>query len=213
MIRAFVGAGGKTTRIHELVAQFRAKGKRVFVTTSTHMFIEPDTVLSDDAERILGELNQKGYVMAGIPENGKIRPLSPETYRRVCAQAEEVLVEADGSNRKPIKFPNSTEPVIYDNVEEIVVVCGLQALGKPLREAAHRPELVMACLGVSGETVITLEHIVRLVREGYLRPMEQRHRNVSVYPAGGTRQQKEEFLRLLEMRKEHESDHEIAVVG
>ena len=213
MIRAFVGAGGKTTRIHELAADFRARGKRVFVTTSTHMFIEPDTVLSDDPERILAELNGRGYVMAGIPENGKIRALSPETYRRVCAQADEVLLEADGSCQKPIKFPNSTEPVIYDNVEQIVVVCGLQALGKPLREVAHRPELVMACLGVSGETVITPEHIVKLVQEGYLRPLERRYRNVSVYPAGGTRWQRAEFLRLLEMRKEHESDHENSVVG
>ena len=202
MIRAFVGAGGKTTRIHELAAEFRAKGKRVFVTTSTHMFIEPDTVLSDDPERILWELNRRGYVMAGIPDHGKIRPLSPETYRRVCARAEEVLVEADGSNRKPIKFPNSTEPVIYDNVEEIVVVCGLQALGKPLREAAHRPELAMACLGVSGETVMTPEHIVKLVREGYLRPLKRQYRNVSVYPAGGTQQQRAEFLRLLNQEEQ-----------
>lgn len=202
MIRAFVGAGGKTTRIHALAAQFRAEGKRVFVTTSTHMFIEPDTVLSDDANLIIAELKQKGYVMAGIPENGKIRALSPETYRRVCVQADEVLVEADGSNQKPIKYPNSTEPVIYDNVEEVVVVCGLHALGKPLREVAHRPELVMACLGVPEETVIIPEHIAKLVLDGYLRPMKEGHRKVSVYPAGGTRQQREEFLGLLENEEE-----------
>ena len=202
MIRAFVGAGGKTTRIHELAADFRARGKRVFVTTSTHMFIEPDTVLSDDADSILAVLNRTGYVMAGIPHNGKIRPLSPETYRRVCAQADEVLVEADGSSQKPVKFPNSTEPVLYDNVEEIVVVCGLQALGKPLREVAHRPELVKACLGVSEDTVITEEHLVKLVRKGYLCPLAEKHRNLSVYPAGGTREQRAEFLRLLENEEE-----------
>ena len=68
MIRAFVGAGGKTTLIHEQAAAFRAEGKTVLVTTSTHMFIEPDTVLSDDPEVILAQLNRTGYVMAGIPE-------------------------------------------------------------------------------------------------------------------------------------------------
>lgn len=197
MIRAFVGAGGKTTRIHALAAEFRAQGKRVFVTTSTHMLIEPDTVLSDDANLILAELNRSGYVMAGIPDGGKIRALSPETYCRVCAQADEVLVEADGSNRKPIKFPNPTEPVIDDNVEEIVVVCGLQALGKPLGEVSHRPELVKACLGASEETVITPGHIVKLVREGYLHPMENQQRKVSVYPVGGTPEQRAEFFQLL----------------
>lgn len=197
MIRAFVGAGGKTTLIHKQAAQFRAEEKRVFVTTSTHMFMEPDTVLSDDPEVILGELNRTGYVMAGIPEGEKIRSLSPGTYKKVCAHADVVLIEADGSNRKPIKFPNSTEPVLYDNVEEIVVVCGLQALGKPLREVAHRPELVKACLGAEDDTVITLEHIAVLVREGYLRPLGENYPKVSVYPAGGTEEQKNELLALI----------------
>ena len=197
MIRAFVGAGGKTTLIHKQAAQFRAEGKRVFVTTSTHMFMEPDTVLSDDPEVILGELNRTGYVMAGIPEGEKIRSLSPGTYKKVCAHADVVLIEADGSNRKPIKFPNSGEPVLYDNVEEIVVVCGLQALGKPLREVAHRPELVKACLGAEDDTIITLAHIAALVREGYLRPLGENYQKVSVYPAGGTEEQKNELLALI----------------
>lgn len=198
MIRAFVGAGGKTTLIHKQAAQFRAEGKRVFVTTSTHMFMEPDTVLSDDPEVILGELNRTGYVMAGIPEGEKIRSLSPGTYKKVCAHADVVLIEADGSNRKPIKFPNSTEPVLYDNVEEIVVVCGLQALGSPLMEAAHRPELVKACLGAEDDTLITLEHIAKLVCEGYLRPLQKEYRNVWVYPTGGTEAQKNELLALVD---------------
>ena len=198
MIRAFVGVGGKTTLIHKQAAQFRAEGKRVFVTTSTHMFMEPDTVLSDDPEVILGELNRTGYVMAGIPEGEKIRSLSPGTYKKVCAHADVVLIEADGSNRKPIKFPNSTEPVLYDNVEEIVVVCGLQALGSPLMEAAHRPELVKACLGAEDDTLITLEHIAKLVCEGYLRPLQKEYRNVWVYPTGGTEAQKNELLALVD---------------
>ena len=194
MIRAFVGAGGKTTLIHRQAELFRAEGKRVFVTTSTHMFIEPDTVLSDDADVIIAELNRTGYVMAGIPEGEKIRALSPETYETVCAHADVVLIEADGSNHKPIKYPNSTEPVLPDNVEEIVVVCGLQALGRPLVEVAHRPELVKACLGAQDDTIITLEHIARLVCEGYLRPLRNKCGKLSVYPAGGTEEQKKELL-------------------
>ena len=197
MIRAFVGAGGKTTLIHQQAAAYRAEGKRVFVTTSTHMFAEPDTVLSDDADTIIAELNRTGYVMAGIPEGEKIRALSPETFEKVCAQADVVLMEADGSNRKPIKFPNSTEPVLPDHVEEIVVVCGLQALGRPLVEVAHRPELVKACLGAQDDTIITLEHMAVLVREGYLRPLCKTYRKVSVYPAGGTEEQKKELLALI----------------
>ena len=201
MIRAFVGAGGKTTLIHQQAQQYRAEGKRVFVTTSTHMFIEPDTLLTDDAEQIIDQLRRTGYAMAGIREGEKIRALSPETYRRVCAFADEVLVEADGAGRKSIKFPKDTEPVIYDNVEQIVVVCGLSAIGRPLRQVAHRPELVMACLGVPEDTPITLEHIAKLVSRGYLQALRKKHpaSALSVYPAGGSR---EERSRLLSMLKE-----------
>lgn len=201
MIKAFVGAGGKTTLIHRQAEQYRGTGKTVFVTTSTHMFIEPDTLLTDDPEEIIHQLHRTGYAMAGIPEGEKIRALSPETYNLVCRHADVVLVEADGSARKPIKFPKASEPVIAENVEEIVVVCGLQAIGKPLKEAAHRPELVMACLGVSQDTIITLEHIAKLVREGYLRPLREKHPQaaLSVYPAGGSR---EEQCRILSLLKE-----------
>lgn len=201
MIRAFVGAGGKTTLIHKQAEQYRAEGKTVFVTTSTHMFIEPDTLLTDDPKDIIRQLCRTGYAMAGIPEGEKIRALSPETYRRVCAFADVVLVEADGAGCKYIKFPNATEPVICKNVEEIVIVCGLSALGRPLGEVAHRPKLVMACLGASEDTVITLEHIAKLVLQGYLRPLREKYPDVSlsVSPAGGS---SEEACRLLSMLKE-----------
>lgn len=199
MIRAFVGAGGKTTLIHQHAEQYRAEGKRVLVTTSTHMLIEPDTLLTDDPEEIIDRLLRTGYVMAGIPEGEKIRSLSPETYTRVCGFADVVLIEADGSNRKPVKFPRDTEPVIYDNVEEVVVVCGLHGIGKPLKEAAHRLELVMNCLGASEDSMLTLEHIAKLVFYGYLRPLQVKFPKIilSVYPAGGSNEDKALLLSLL----------------
>lgn len=52
----------------------------------------------------------------------------------------------------------------------------------------------MACLGVSEETVITPEAGAGEISA----PDGGKHRNVSVYPAGGTREQSAEFLRLLE---------------
>ena len=199
MIRAFVGAGGKTTLIHRQAEQYRAQGKTVFVTTSTHMFIEPDKLLTDDADITIGRLKRTGYAMAGLPEGEKIRALSPGTYRRGCAAADVVLVEADGSARKPVKFPNAAEPVIDANVDEIVIVCGLHAVGRPLGQAAHRPALAAACLGVPEHTPLTVEHIARLVLQGYLRPLRQKYPGVSlsVYPAGGTRAQAQRLLSIL----------------
>ena len=52
MIKAFVGAGGKTTEIFKEAEYFRGIGKKVFVCTSTHMFIQNDTLISDNKEEI-----------------------------------------------------------------------------------------------------------------------------------------------------------------
>lgn len=171
MIHAVVGSGGKTTLIKQLARQYRAEGKTVLVTTTTHMFIEEDTLLTDDAERILEVLKETGYAMAGIPEGEKIRALSKQTFRRVCAGADVVLVEADGSKQLPLKYPNASEPVIPEGTQRITVVCGLNALGRKAKDVCHRLELVCACLGIDGDTPITAEHVQKLVTRGYLIPL------------------------------------------
>jgi xanthine dehydrogenase accessory factor len=106
MIKAVVGSGGKTTLIHQLAKQYRKAGKKVFVTTTTKMLIEEDTLLSTDANEIIMKLNHEGYVLAGTPVGKKIIPLSSETYEAVCQHADVVLIEADGSRCLPLKYPN-----------------------------------------------------------------------------------------------------------
>lgn len=183
MITAVVGAGGKTTLIHRLAEAYRAEGKKVFVTTTTHMFSEPDTLLTDDAKEIIRQLEETGYVMAGLPCGEKISALPEETYAAVCAHADEVLVEADGSRHYPIKFPNETEPVIPENAEKIIVVCGLHALGKSAKDAAFRLELVKQCLNITDDTIITPMHIQQLVRKGYVEKLMQQYPNTEMYAA------------------------------
>ena len=184
MIIAVVGSGGKTTLIKKLAEQYRAEGKSVLVTTTTHMFIEKDTLLTDDADTILRALEESGYAMAGIPAGEKIRALSTETFRTVCTHADVVLVEADGSKHMPLKYPNDSEPVIPDNVEQIIVVWGSHGLYKPVREVCHRLELVVQCLGIDEETVITDEHVRKLIREGYILPLQKKYpqTEISIYP-------------------------------
>ncbi len=186
MIQAIVGAGGKTSLIKKYAEEYLAQGKKVFVTTSTHMFIEEDTLVTDHGDAIIEELERTGYVMAGNQaqrkeeafqaegeERPKIRALSEETYLKVCEKADAVLIEADGSKHLPIKFPSEKEPVIYQNVDEIIVVCGLHAIGHKAKEVSHRWELVKECLEISEETPVTAEHIQKLVRKGYLEPLKK----------------------------------------
>ena len=70
MIHVFVGAGGKSSLIRKLANQYRAEGKKVFVTTTTHMFIEEDTILSDDAEEIIRK--EVGLVFATVLEHAGV---------------------------------------------------------------------------------------------------------------------------------------------
>ena len=180
MIQAIVGSGGKTTLLKQLAEQYRAQGKRVLVTTTTHMFIEEDTLLTDDADTIIQALKDNGYVMAGVPDGVKFKALSEETYAAVCDHADVVLVEADGSKHMPLKYPNNTEPVIPDHTDEIIVVCGLNALGRPVKEVCHRLELVKGCLGIEDDAIVSPVHVQRLVAEGYLKPLREKYPNKKI---------------------------------
>ena len=174
-IIAVVGAGGKTTYIKKKAKEYLEQGKKVFVTTTTHMMSEEDTLVSDDANEIIKVLVEKGFVMAGRSCGEKIQALSEETYSKVCEYADIVLVEADGSKHMPLKFPAEYEPVIPENADEIVVVCGLQALGKPIEEVAHRLELVKKCLNEEEDTKVNISHIQKLVMKGYVEVMKEKY--------------------------------------
>lgn len=188
MITAVIGAGGKTSLIHTLAKRYQQEGKKVFVTTTTHMFVEPDTLLTEDTERILRALNENGYVMAGTYERGKTCPLPWQVYEAVCNAADEVLVEADGARHHAVKFPASHEPAVPANADRIIVVCGLHGLGQPLKEAAFRVTDVTRALGVGEETILTPSHYQVLIQKGYIEPMKEKfpQAEIQVYAASGT---------------------------
>lgn len=181
MIIAVVGAGGKTTRIHKLAEQYRKLGKKVLITTTTHMYREDGCILSGNVEDIIHELTSCGYCMAGMPaQHGKIQSLPKDVYEQVCTYADIVLVEADGSKGYPVKYPAAHEPVIPDNVTEIHVVMGLRAIGQPIKDVCHRMDRVLKCLAVTEDTLLTMEHIQKLVEEGYVKPLEKTYPKVSL---------------------------------
>ena len=170
MIYAFVGAGGKTTLLKNTAETFRRNGKTVLITPSTHMFVEPDALVTDDADTIIRVLQEIGYAMAGLSDGVKLCPLSKKTFDAVLPYADVTLVEADGSRMLPLKFPNRSEPVIPENTDVIYVVCGLNAVGQRAADVCHRMELVKECLGIQEGTIITLDHVKTLVTEGSINP-------------------------------------------
>ena len=64
---AIVGAGGKTSRIKNLTKEYVQQGKKVLVTTTTHMGLEQGMVLSDNLEDIRQQLEKQNVCICGSP--------------------------------------------------------------------------------------------------------------------------------------------------
>lgn len=164
LVIAFAGAGGKTTTIHEYAEAFRKEGRRVFITTSTNMAVEEDTMVDASREAMARQLTETGYLFAGrLKQPGKLMELEQDDYKYLCGLSDVVLIEADGSKRLPVKYPNATEPVIYDNVDYIVLIMGANALGRPIKDVMHRYELACEEFGFSPEENLTPDHIKLLI--------------------------------------------------
>ena len=178
---AVVGAGGKTTRIKHLTDKYVRQGKRVLITTTTHMYQEPGMILNDNLEDIRHQLDNQSYCICGMPvKEIKFGPLPDNIYEQACQLADIVLVEADGSRHMPIKFPAGNEPVIPCNVNEIQVVMGLHAIGQPFAKVSHRLDLVKKCLDVSDTDLVSRSHIEKLWKEGYEKPLREKYPDVKI---------------------------------
>lgn len=170
---AFVGAGGKTTSIYTLAKELSSLGKRVVITTTTHMFLPDDNgVLEENKELLLKQLNISGIAVAGIPCTekkalGKMSGISTPFYQWIRRVADYILVEADGSKRLPIKVPANHEPVLPDETDMVVVVGGLSCLNQPLNECCHRWELAMELLECSPNKIIEPKDMANLLTKGY----------------------------------------------
>ena len=158
-----VGGGGKTTLLYAFARHCAAKGWRVLVSTTTHIRQPGENYAADEAA--LAALWAAGqYAVAGVPaEQGKLTALPPEQLTRWMAQADIVLLEADGAKRMPCKAPAAHEPVLLPESDVVLAVAGLSALGRPLREVCFRLEQACALLGAAPETLLTPELLARLL--------------------------------------------------
>ncbi|MBS7007761.1 selenium cofactor biosynthesis protein YqeC [Anaerostipes sp.] len=168
-ILAVTGAGGKTTSVFLIAGEQAAAGKKVLVTTTTHMEIpEQHTLLSGDAAEIRERLISGQVLTAGLPEGEKMKGLSKDVFQEAVLYADLTVVEADGAKKLPLKARNETEPVIPEGTSHILVVAGMRALGRPIGEVCHRPELACRLLQKSCKDFVKCEDFVRLIQDGYV---------------------------------------------
>ena len=166
MVIAIVGAGGKTTVGSHIGKQLAASGRRALFTTTTKIYMpEGEAVYLGDAAGIRAEA---GYMVAAqrLLSSGKLEGYKPEDIRAITALGlfDDIIVEADGAARKPVKAPGDTEPVYPAVLNLIIGVVGLDSLGKPVSEDyVHRPELFRAVTGSLDGEPISAQHILSLI--------------------------------------------------
>jgi probable selenium-dependent hydroxylase accessory protein YqeC len=174
---SLVGAGGKTSLLYRLARELTMDGRRVLVTTTTHMMRpQPEeavtTLLSPDPGEILEELRglpaSLGPALAASHQEvqgEKLVGFSPEGVESIWRPGllDWILVEADGASRRPLKAPASHEPVVPVSSGWVVGLVGLDAVGKPLDEPwVFRWEIFGRLSGLTRGQEVTPESVARL---------------------------------------------------
>jgi molybdenum cofactor cytidylyltransferase len=194
---ALVGAGGKTAALFRMARQYRQHGARqVFLTASTHLGREQAAQAEQhffitrltDFDDLPDPLPQGVLLFTGaFQPDDRTQGLGAETLERLRALADgaaaPLLIEADGSRRRPLKAPAAHEPAIPPWVRTVVVVAGLSALGKMLSmDWVHRPEIYARLAGQEMGQAISLAGLERVLThaEGGLKNIPAGARRVAL---------------------------------
>jgi molybdenum cofactor cytidylyltransferase len=166
---SIVGAGGKSTILFSLGSELAEAGRRVILTTTTKMardqVTEPACWSVDPVavERCLVAGSPLFVALGTVP--GKVTGPTPEGVDRLFAETttNHVLVEADGARSMSVKAPAEHEPVIPATSTLVIVVAAIDAVGRPIREVAHRPERVAALAGAGEGDLLTVPNLASIL--------------------------------------------------
>lgn len=166
-VTAIIGSGGKTTLLRTLSGELPG---RVLLCTSTHFqgYADLPTVLDPTAADLRKALAAHPIVCAaGRSPTGKLVDCGLP-YETLADLADFVLVEADGSRRRPLKAHALHEPVIPPCTRQVICVVGLSGLHRPVSEVVHRPELFCPLVGCTPEDEATPEQVARALVQEHL---------------------------------------------
>ena len=176
---AVCGSGGKTTLCKTIAAKYAKENKKVCITTTTNMWFDRDV----RNNLCTGEHCEPGmvYYAGNVDEiKKKLKPLNEEDYRKLCDIFDYVIIEADGSRAMPMKIPNVGEPVIPDNVNEIIIVVGMESIGRKIGYICHRftefygKDNFLSDNKIEPDTIVTEKLIDDFVNHYYYEPLSEK---------------------------------------
>lgn len=187
---AFTGAGGKTSTIFSLARELPVPS---LITTTTHLGawqkeLGDRHIVATRVEDLEGLGDEKVKVITGPEGNDRrLSAVSMIVLKQLRAISLErgwpLLVEADGARQKPLKAPGQEEPQVSDFVENVVVVAGMQGLGRPLDDrSVHRPGVFSSLSGLPLGAAITTDAVARVLvsAEGGLKGIPARARRIAL---------------------------------
>jgi probable selenium-dependent hydroxylase accessory protein YqeC len=161
-----------------LVCAFASdSSERILVTTTTKLGAEERTgpwraVTADNAAALqsLGEQYATAVLAYRKLDSGRDRlfGFSAETIDAVARDSAftRIIVEADGSRRRPLKAPDASEPVFPATADTVIAVVGMSGLGQPLGDAAvFRPQRWSALTGQRAGVPVTPEALARVIAD------------------------------------------------
>ncbi len=180
-VAAFVGAGGKSSAILAIADELMEAGKTVLAVPTTKMLVNEaekigPLITSEDADELRAKAKEAfsggapGIVVGGgLLSKNRVGGVEPAVVSSLAPLADVVLVEADGSRRRPIKGTAEYEPALPDAATLVVAVGNISAFGVPVdEEHVHRPELFSKLTGIGPGQSITARAFARALAEGSL---------------------------------------------
>lgn len=174
---SFVGAGGKTTLMYFLADTLASRGKKVLVSTTTHIYCPRSSEYAPDIQQVHKLWRQGSYAVIGTPEpdTGKLAAPNEDMLQQLISQADIVLLESDGAKGYPCKMPREHEPVLHSATDCVIGVFGVSSIGRPLREVCFGLKEAMRLLGVEEDHILTAADAARLFTAGAGKHTENRH--------------------------------------
>lgn len=164
-IISVVGGGGKTTIIKTLLDEFERQVKRAIGMTTTKIRVPNyGKILTEESFELLDAMT--GVITIGKYWNAeKMTSPSKQFQTELYKRYDTICIEADGSKGLPSKAPNDTEPVLPKETTLLLGIQGIDALGFPIEQVCHRPEIVCKRLGKKPTDRLEPEDMARLFLE------------------------------------------------